>query len=126
MDCKKASQSQRPPWAAQATSHTVGNQTPALGSEGMLIFPRQNVGFFSTVVNAYNHHYNLRTCPEDWWYTIIQKVAVAVDTHAKKVMIYTRDNEHNCPKHNFISLTKTTSCSTLYSRGPKTASDRFL
>ena len=38
----------------------------------------------STIYEAYGNHYNLRTGPEDWWYTIIQTVAVAIDKNAKK------------------------------------------
>merc|ERR1712212_8266 len=64
--------------------YTVGNHTPAIGSVGTLKFPKQNVGFLSTVINSYIHHYNLRTSPEDWWYTIIQRVAVAIDENSKK------------------------------------------
>ena len=37
----------------------------------------------STVYEAYNRHYNLRTGPEDWWYTIIQTVALAIDNNSK-------------------------------------------
>ena len=37
----------------------------------------------STVYEAYNRHLNLRTGPEDWWYTIIQTVALAIDNNSK-------------------------------------------
>ena len=37
----------------------------------------------STVYESYNRHYNLRTGPEDWWYTIIQTVALAIDNNSK-------------------------------------------
>ena len=41
-------------------------------------------GLLSSVLKAYNGHFNLRTGPEDWWYTIIQTVAVAIDANANK------------------------------------------
>merc|ERR1712212_124838 len=62
----------------------VGNKTPALGSSDMVTFPGHDAGFLSTVVEAYNRHYNLRTGPEDWWYCIIQTVALAIDKNSKK------------------------------------------
>ena len=30
-----------------------------------------------------NNHWSVRTCVEDWWYTIIQRVAVAIDENSK-------------------------------------------
>ena len=41
----------------------------------------------STVYEAYNRHYNLRTGPEDWWYTIIQTVALAIDNNSKNKQV---------------------------------------
>merc|ERR550532_320799 len=43
-----------------------------------------NKGLFSTVIECYNNHWILRTGPEDWWYTFIEKVAVAIDQNATK------------------------------------------
>ena len=43
-----------------------------------------NQGFYSTVSKAYNHHYVLKTCPEDWWFCITQKVGLAIDDNANK------------------------------------------
>ena len=37
----------------------------------------------SSIHEAYSYHYNLRTGPEDWWYTIIQTVALAIDRNSK-------------------------------------------
>ena len=62
----------------------IGVKTPALGSKDIVTYPGHDAGFLSTVLEAYNHHYNLRTGPEDWWYTIIQTVAIAIDKNAKK------------------------------------------
>ena len=44
---------------------------------------QHDAGLLSTVYEAYNRHYNLRTGPEDWWYTIIQTVALAIDNNSK-------------------------------------------
>jgi len=49
----------------------------------MVTFPGHDAGLFSTIMDCYNHHFNLRTGPEDWWYTIIQTVALAIDNNAK-------------------------------------------
>ena len=57
--------------------------TNFLGSSEMVTYPGHNAGLFSTVMECYNHHFSLRTGPEDWWYTIIQTVAVAIDKNAK-------------------------------------------
>ena len=45
---------------------------------------QHDAGFLSTVYEAYGNHYNLRTGPEDWWYTIIQTVALAIDKNSKR------------------------------------------
>lgn len=62
----------------------IDGKTPALGSKDIVTYPGHDAGFLSTVLEAYNDHYNLRTGPEDWWYTIIQTVAVAIDKNAKE------------------------------------------
>jgi len=50
----------------------------------MVTYPGHDAGLLSTVVEAYNKHYTLRTGPEDWWYSIIQTVALAIDKNSKK------------------------------------------
>ncbi len=70
----------KPP--ASERSH-VGSKTPVLGSEDGKVHSQYDVGFFETVLAAYNNHWALRTCPEDWWYCIVQKVARAVDDNSK-------------------------------------------
>merc|ERR1719367_2328164 len=67
---------------ASERSH-VKNKTPVLGSKEMITDTRHDAGFLSTVYEAYSNHYNLRTGPEDWWYTIIQTVALAIDDNSK-------------------------------------------
>ena len=50
----------------------VGDKTPVLGSNDKVTNPRHDAGLLSTIVEAYDMHYNLRTSPDDWWYHIIQ------------------------------------------------------
>lgn len=66
----------------QSRNH-VQDKTPVLGSDNRKVFSEGNYGFFDTVMEAYNNHYSLRTCADDWWYTIIRKIAVAIDENSK-------------------------------------------
>merc|ERR1711936_851931 len=61
----------------------VGNKTPVLGSMDQVTDAGHDAGLLSTIYEAYGNHYNLRTGPEDWWYTIIQTVALAIDENSK-------------------------------------------
>jgi len=61
----------------------VGNKTPVLGSLDKVTDPGHDAGLLSTIYEAYGNHYNLRTGPEDWWFTIIQTVALAIDENSK-------------------------------------------
>jgi len=47
-------------------------KTYVLGSSEE-VYETKNKGLFSTVLEAYNRHWILKTCPEDWWLTISQK-----------------------------------------------------
>merc|ERR1712170_72987 len=67
---------------ASERSH-VGTKSPVLGSSDLVTDTKHDAGILSTVYEAYSNHYNLRTSPEDWWYTIIQTVALAIDDHSK-------------------------------------------
>ena len=67
---------------ASERSH-VGTKTPVLGSMDMVTDTKHDAGLLSSIYEAYGNHYNLRTGPEDWWYTIIQTVALAVDSNSK-------------------------------------------
>jgi len=60
----------------------VGQKTPVLGSSNDLVRTNGNYGFFSTILESYNNHWTLRTSPEDWWYSIIYKIAVSIDKHS--------------------------------------------
>merc|ERR1712062_256327 len=61
----------------------VGDKTPVLGSMDRVTDAGHDAGLLSTIYEAYGNHYNLRTGPEDWWYTIIQTVALAIDENSK-------------------------------------------
>jgi len=55
--------------------------------EGTTEVARQGVGdygFFTAIYECYNRHWGLRTVPDDWWYTIIRTVAIAIDKNSKK------------------------------------------
>ena len=53
----------------------------AIGSKEDVISER-DVGFFETVFCCYNNHWVLKTCPEDWWISITQKISIAIDAKA--------------------------------------------
>ena len=67
---------------ASERSH-VGTKTPVLGSMDFVTDTGHDAGLLSTIYEAYGNHHNLRTGPEDWWYTIIQTVALAIDENSK-------------------------------------------
>jgi len=55
--------------------------------EGTIEVAREGVGdygFFTAIYECYNRHWGLRTVPDDWWYTIIRTVAIAIDKNSKK------------------------------------------
>lgn len=61
----------------------VINMLPFDGSTEVCYRGKGDFGFFNAIYNCYNNHWALRTIPDDWWYTIIRTVAVAIDRHAK-------------------------------------------
>ena len=71
---------------ASERSH-IGTKTPVLGSIDFVTDTRHDAGLLSTIYEAYSNHYNLRTGPEDWWYTIIQTVALAIDKNSKNEQV---------------------------------------
>lgn len=61
------------------------NKTFVLGSNSKqtdVNYDIGDIGFFDTLVAAYNNHWVLRTSPEDWWMTISQKIATTIDREA--------------------------------------------
>ena len=66
-----------------------------LGSTEKVTYPGHNAGLLSTVLEAYSNHYNLRTSPEDWWYTIIQTITLAIYKSAKKPEVQKFFDQHD-------------------------------
>ena len=56
-------------------------KTFVLGSKDEVSYG-PDVGLFATLLASYNNHWVLKTCPEDWWIAITQKIAVAIDKKA--------------------------------------------
>ena len=74
----------------------VGSKVPILGSKNSKVREAAgDFGFFTAVYEAYNNHWALRTTPEDWWFTIIRTVALAIDDNSKspKVRSFFVDHE---------------------------------
>ncbi|KXJ28998.1 uncharacterized protein LOC110252338 [Exaiptasia diaphana] len=66
-----------------ANELTVGDRIAVLGSNEE-IYSKQSVGFFEAVLMAYNHHCNLRTSPDDWWFCVIKKIDMAINDNGEK------------------------------------------
>lgn len=64
-------------------TETVKDKEATLGSDDTISFRRDD-GFFSSVLEAYNNHWNLRSSPDDWWYCVIRRIALAIDKNAQK------------------------------------------
>ena len=60
----------------------VKTKIPALGSKEKVL-TNGNYGFFSAVIESYNNHWTLDMRPEDWFYTFVQKIALAIDKGSK-------------------------------------------
>ena len=58
----------------------------AVGSEEK-IYSIGNCGLFGAVFTAYNNHWKLRTSPDDWWFSVIKRVACAIETNAEKTSV---------------------------------------
>ena len=65
----------------------IGTKSSIVGSTDLVTTYEHDAGFLSTILEAYNNHYNLRTGPEDWWYTIIHTIAIAIDKNSKNEMV---------------------------------------
>ena len=60
-------------------SEDVQKYCPAAGRKGA-----GDYGFFTAIYESYNNHWALKTTPDDWWYTIIRTVAIAIDKKSKE------------------------------------------
>jgi len=67
------------------TRRFVAGRLPVVGSEDRLFYYQDyDKGFFNTILSAYAHHWGLRTSPDDWWFTIVRRVALAIDDNSEK------------------------------------------
>jgi len=62
----------------------VKDMLPLTGTTEVVRKGRGDYGFFTAIYECYNRHWGLRTVPDDWWYTIIRTVALAIDNNSKK------------------------------------------
>ena len=54
-----------------------------MGSEEE-VYMAGNTGLFSSILAAYNNHWPLRTCPDDWWFCLTRRIAIALDKNNDK------------------------------------------
>ena len=62
----------------------VNDMLPFEGTTEVAMKGIGDYGFFTAIYECYNHHWGLKTIPDDWWYTIIRTVAMAIDNHSKQ------------------------------------------
>ena len=62
----------------------VKDMLPFDGPADMAMKAAGDYGLFTAVYECYNNHWGLKTIPDDWWYTIIRTVAMAIDDHSKQ------------------------------------------
>jgi len=65
----------------------IGNKRTAIGSKDQISVGYYDAGLLSTVLDAYNNHFILRTGPDDWWATIITTISLAIDDNAKERVV---------------------------------------
>ena len=70
---------------------------PAIGSTED-IYSLGNCGLFSAVLTAYNNHWKLRTSPDDWWFSVIRRVACEIDKNTTKEAVRKMFVEHEGKK----------------------------
>ena len=56
--------------------------TDEIGHQGLYGYGL-DLGFLNAILQCYNGHWALKTTPDDWWYTIIRTIAIAIDENAK-------------------------------------------
>ena len=82
----------------------VGNKTYVLGTNTVVSHDRDYKGFLSTVFTAYANHWTLITSPEDWWLTIAQRVANAIDENSKKESVRNHFVSHQGKKKLVVKI----------------------
>ena len=68
--------------SAQMPRQNVGNKVATLGSDGMVYCDEDN-GILSAILAAYNNHWKLRTSPDDWWFSVVKRVSLAINKNAE-------------------------------------------
>ncbi|XP_066913697.1 uncharacterized protein [Clytia hemisphaerica] len=68
---------------SRASRERIGTKTVALGSEDEIYYTG-NMGLFAAVLEAYNHHWNLRISPDDFWLPITRRIASLIDDNSGK------------------------------------------
>ena len=61
----------------------VKQMLPFDGSNDICVKGAGDFGFFNAIYESYNNHWALKTIPDDWWYTIIRVIAVAIHEKSK-------------------------------------------
>ncbi|CAB3987224.1 chitinase-3 1 isoform X1 [Paramuricea clavata] len=76
----------------------IGDRTVTIGSEDYIYTNNADCGLFNSVITAYNKHWKLRTSPEDWWFVVTRRVAIAIDKNSKKEAVRKMFVEHEDKK----------------------------
>eukprot|EP00090_Calanus_glacialis_P013052 TRINITY_DN21665_c0_g1_i1.p1 TRINITY_DN21665_c0_g1~~TRINITY_DN21665_c0_g1_i1.p1 ORF type:complete len:394 (-),score=70.09 TRINITY_DN21665_c0_g1_i1:56-1237(-) len=88
-----------------STRKPVGTKTPVVGSNiNVYRDHRYDKGFFSTIYDAYANHWVLKTTPEDWWFTLIRKVALDIDAYADTQVVKDFFVDHDGKKELIVDL----------------------
>jgi hypothetical protein len=58
-----------------------------VGTKDPIYWNNTDMGLFGTIYEAWAKHFNLRTCPEDWWLPVISRVARLVDDKANDNLV---------------------------------------
>ena len=96
---QKNSEDLDPTSAAVTTRKVVEKRVATLGSEeNIYSLSYGDCGLFAYVLTAYNNHWNLRTSPDDWWFCVTRRVAIAIDKNAKKNSVHKMFVDHEGKK----------------------------
>ena len=84
----------------------VGDRVATLGSNEMVNCDGDK-GIFSAILKAYNNHWKLRTSPDDWWFCVVKKVSLAIDTNAENKAVHDLFVEHEGKKELIVNVPTT-------------------
>merc|ERR1739838_829364 len=82
----------------------VGNKTYVFGTDTKVFHGSDDKGFMSVVFEAYAKHLTLVTSPEDWWLTVVQRVAQAIDKNSGKETVRNHFVSHQDKKELFVDI----------------------